>query len=108
MILRYSLAMVMTLALVACGDTEEVTTTEQGADAQGDILGGSISDEMVPLQEVRSVSPPAKPAPGESGAASGGSGGASDGAAGNEAAEERADSDSASETESAEEPAEEG
>lgn len=45
-----------TLALAACGGQ----TPERGDDAreaEGEVLGGSISDEMLPLDQLRSQSP---------------------------------------------------
>ena len=45
-----------TLALAACGEQ----TPERGEDAreaEGEVLGGSISDDMLPLDQVQSQSP---------------------------------------------------
>ena len=61
------LASLMALALAGCG-ADKAQTAAEGADAQGEILGGTISDDMLPLDELKSKSPPMKPAPGESGA----------------------------------------
>ena len=48
------------LALSACSDEPEAPVeTEQSATASGDVLGGAISDDMLPLEELRSQSPPA-------------------------------------------------
>ena len=49
------------LLLAACGDSEpEAATDEQGGEAAGDVLGGTISDDMLPLEELQSQSPPAE------------------------------------------------
>jgi hypothetical protein len=56
----------MALTLAACG-SDKAPEAADGADAQGEILGGTISDDMLPLDELKSKSPPMKPAPGESG-----------------------------------------
>jgi hypothetical protein len=49
------------LALTACGDeAAEPISTETGGEAAGEILGGTISDEMIPLEELTSTSPPAQ------------------------------------------------
>ncbi|MCK0129206.1 hypothetical protein [Erythrobacter sp. F6033] len=49
--------------LAACGDPEPAgeTATEQGGAATGEVLGGSISDDMIPLDQLTSTSPPAEP-----------------------------------------------
>lgn len=49
------------LVLTAC--EEEAPTTvasETGGEAAGEILGGTISDDMIPLEELTSTSPPAE------------------------------------------------
>ena len=50
-----------TMALSACGDTSqspsEPEAVEQGGTATGDVLGGSISDDMIALEGLRSQSP---------------------------------------------------
>ena len=46
------------LLLAACSDEAgEVDTTETGGEAAGELLGGTISDEMLPLEELTSTSP---------------------------------------------------
>jgi len=46
--------------LAACSDEPEAPVdANQSATASGDVLGGSISDDMIPLEELRSQSPPA-------------------------------------------------
>lgn len=51
--------------LSACGD--DAPTPESGEDAernaQGEVLGGTISDDMLPLDRLRSQSPPLREAP---------------------------------------------
>ena len=51
--------------LSACGD--DTPTPESGAEAernaQGEVLGGTISDDMLPLDRLRSQSPPLREAP---------------------------------------------
>jgi len=39
-----------------------------GQRAEGEVLGGSISDEMIPLERLRSQSPPLRVVPAEGGA----------------------------------------
>ena len=49
------------LTLTACGDEAgEPISNETGGEAAGEILGGTISDEMIPLEELTSTSPPAQ------------------------------------------------
>ncbi|MHA6334604.1 hypothetical protein ACXYL9_13110 [Qipengyuania sp. CAU 1752] len=49
-----------TLMLAGCDEgSEKVAPTEEGAGAQGEILGGTISDAMIPVEELRSSSPSA-------------------------------------------------
>ena len=51
------------LMLSACGDEAEVPREEGSAtEAEGDVLGGSISDDMLPLDSLRSQSPPLREA----------------------------------------------
>jgi hypothetical protein len=57
------------LLLTACGWFDQQPEAEQSAGVQGELLEGSISDEMIPVDELRSQSPRAAPEPGESGAA---------------------------------------
>jgi len=56
------LALPILLLATACEDTSEpdAPTNEQGGEVAGDVLGGSISDDMIPLDELRSQSPPAE------------------------------------------------
>ncbi|MEM8724982.1 MAG: hypothetical protein AAGE86_05600 [Pseudomonadota bacterium] len=50
------------LLTTACEDTAEPDpdTVEQGGEVAGDVLGGSTSDDMIPLEELQSQSPPAE------------------------------------------------
>ncbi|WP_298463804.1 hypothetical protein [uncultured Erythrobacter sp.] len=50
------------LLATACEDSADpdTGTTEQGGEVAGDVLGGSISDDMIPLEELQSQSPPAE------------------------------------------------
>ncbi|WP_338241297.1 hypothetical protein [Aurantiacibacter hainanensis] len=45
------------LALSACGDDAEPTVENDGREASGEVLEGTISDEMLPLDQVRSQAP---------------------------------------------------
>ena len=52
----------LSLALAACGDDavpDEAATSDADATARGEVLGGEISDEMLPLDQLRSQSPAA-------------------------------------------------
>jgi hypothetical protein len=86
-----SLIAVSVLVLAACDSSDPAQTAPGGARAEGEVLGGTISDEMIPLDQLRSQSPPLRPEP---------TGGAT-GTARTPAASEAADGDAA------EEPAEE-
>lgn len=48
--------------LSACGEeaAPEAQTAATGGEVAGDVLGGTISDDMLPLEELTSVSPPAE------------------------------------------------
>ncbi|MGI8944361.1 MAG: hypothetical protein ACR2FJ_09075 [Qipengyuania sp.] len=47
------------LALVACGTDPEIEApADDDRTAEGEVLGGTISDEMLPLDNVRSQAPP--------------------------------------------------
>ena len=48
------------LLLSACEDTASTEEAEQGGKAEGEVLGGAISDDMLPLEELTSQSPPAR------------------------------------------------
>ena len=54
-------APLVVFALSACGDeAAEPVSTETGGEAAGEILGGTISDDMIALEELTSTSPPAE------------------------------------------------
>lgn len=47
------------LALAGCGENSAPDTTQDDdATARGEVLGGTISDDMLPLDTLRSQSPP--------------------------------------------------
>ena len=50
------------LLLAACGEEvgEPTGEAETGGQAAGDVLEGTISDDMLPLEELTSTSPPAE------------------------------------------------
>lgn len=49
------------LALAACEEeVPQTSSAETGGEAAGEILGGTISDGMIPLEELTSTSPPAE------------------------------------------------
>ncbi|UIP06662.1 hypothetical protein LY632_13395 [Erythrobacter sp. SDW2] len=102
MMLRPVSVLAATLALAACG-SDKAPVAAEGANAQGEILGGTISDAMLPLDELESESPPMKAAAGEGGAASNGT--AKDDSA-DEATDDSRDAEPAEPAEAAE-PAEE-
>ena len=50
------------LGLAACGeDAAEAPAEGDERGARGEVLGGTISDDMIPLEELTSTSPPAEP-----------------------------------------------
>lgn len=60
---RLSIIIAALLTLVACSGGN-VPREEGGAgEAEGEVLGGSISDEMLPLDSLKSQSPPLKVSP---------------------------------------------
>lgn len=77
MINRCILAFTPLLLLAACGnDPAGTAPAEQGGEAAGEVLGGTISDDMIALDRLTSQSPPAEPAAreGEQGAEASGGG----------------------------------
>lgn len=56
------------VGLAACQQGEP-EAAPAGQRAEGEVLGGSISDEMIPLEQLRSQSPPLRMVPDEGGAA---------------------------------------
>ena len=55
--------------LAACGDAAIAPDDDAARAASGEVLEGSISDEMLPLEDLRSQPPVAPPLPGETAAA---------------------------------------
>ena len=51
------------LLLAACNDEPEVSTEDDGREASGDVLDCTISDAMLPVDEVRSQAPLRAPDP---------------------------------------------
>ncbi len=60
------LAVPVMLALSACGDDREATG-DDSREASNEVLEGTISDAMLPLDELQSQAPLAAPEPGEVG-----------------------------------------
>ena len=54
-------AILLLLAGLVAGCTPEASapTAERGGEAAGEVLGGSISDAMIPLEQLESEAPPA-------------------------------------------------
>lgn len=72
--MRLALISAASVALAACGPNEGETGPERRS-AAGEVLGGEVSDDMLPLDTVRSTSPagpsgPAEPDAEPSGSAS--------------------------------------
>lgn len=55
--------------LTACGNETPAEETQQEADrdAKGEVVGGTIGDDMIPLDRLRSQSPPVRAAQDTSG-----------------------------------------
>ena len=53
------LALMPVLLLASCADDAAPTVEEGEREASGEVLEGSISDEMLPLEQVRSQAPSA-------------------------------------------------
>lgn len=70
--------------LSACGDDTpaEETEAEAGRNAQGEVLGGTISDDMLPLDRLRSQAPSIREEPASQAATPAASEGEADGAEG--------------------------
>ncbi len=51
------------LLLAACNDEPAVSTEDDGREASGEVLEGTISDAMLPVGEVRSQAPQRAPDP---------------------------------------------
>lgn len=54
--IRAASALAMALCLAAC-ENQASAPAEQGGQASGQILAGSVSDAMIPLDEVKSEAP---------------------------------------------------
>jgi len=61
---RIGVFLPLVLALAACGG--DPAPSADGASASGEVLEGSISDAMLPLDSVQSQSPPLEKAPPQS------------------------------------------
>ena len=59
------LVLPLLLLLAACGDAAIAPDDDAARAASGEVLEGSISDEMLPLEDLRSQPPVAAPLPGE-------------------------------------------
>ncbi len=68
MTIRNHFAASAILLLAACG-SEPAPDTEAGGKAAGEVLGGTISDDMIALEQLTSQSPPEDSGSGASGAA---------------------------------------
>lgn len=62
---RLLVPLLATAALAACGG--EAETGPERRSAAGEVLGGTISDDMLPLDTVRSQSPPLRETGGDGG-----------------------------------------
>lgn len=61
--MRIMISLGLALALAACGGSESKRDGSDDRSAEGEVLGGAISDEMLPLESVQSQSPQMKVAP---------------------------------------------
>ncbi len=78
--IRYAVSLCAFATLAACGDTAPPPPVEKGANAiQGDVQKGSLSDEMIALDELTSSAPPVKIAPTDGGTGESGDGTATSG-----------------------------
>ena len=91
------------LALLAACDKGADNAAPAEKRAEGEVLGGTVSDDMIPLERLRSQSPPMRVAPGEGGGNSG-----SPSEAGPEDEAEASGETAPAEPASAPEPADEG
>ena len=69
-----ALILASALALTACEEESapDAEPVETGGEAAGDVLEGTISDDMLPLEELTSTSPPAERSASSNGASSSG------------------------------------
>lgn len=63
----YAVILAAGVLLASCGDSANDAVSAEGSGAQGEVLEGSISDDMLALDQVKSQSPRMKPEPGEGG-----------------------------------------
>lgn len=61
--MRVLIALGMALALAGCGGSDGKRDESDNRAAEGEVLGGTISDDMLPLEAVQSQSPTLKAAP---------------------------------------------
>ena len=60
----FPLVLACALGLTACGDDAAETPAEgDERGARGEVLGGTISDDMIPLDQLQSQSAPQNPGP---------------------------------------------
>ena len=81
MIRRFATLVILPLLLAACGGGDAEPVADDGQGARGEVLGGTISDDMIPLDQLTSHSPPQAEAAG---------GASADGGAGEDAAPDAA------------------
>ncbi|BDI60307.1 hypothetical protein [Qipengyuania nanhaisediminis] len=67
-------ALTAPLMLAACSSDEDAETgvAVTGGEVSGDVLGGTISDDMIALEQLESTSPPARGSQGDSDSAESG------------------------------------
>lgn len=70
LLLRLPLLATALVALAACDQADEGQAAG-GTKAEGEVLGGTISDDMIALDQLRSQSPPMKVMPSEGGSDTG-------------------------------------
>lgn len=97
---RFACLLTATIVLASCGE-DGAAVSEDGREASGEVLEGSISDEMLPLEELRSQAPLAEPTAGEQGAAGAATGASQENEGDTPAVEASEDSPSPTEPESA-------
>lgn len=61
--IRCAFALMLALLIAGCGGADKPVPAADQRGAAGDVQPGSISDAMIPLDTVRSQSPPLKIAP---------------------------------------------
>jgi hypothetical protein len=60
--MRHHLIALAAASLAGCGEKQAESTPERQS-AAGEVLGGEVSDEMLPLDSARSTSPPVRSGP---------------------------------------------